>query len=54
MFSENLGLAADLFQGKLPCRDRVTMYANPMLLMGKQVGFYGFAFGMAFIVSTGS
>lgn len=48
MFSENLGLAADLFQGELPCRDMVAVYANPILLMDV-------LFGVAFIiVCTGS
>jgi len=36
VFSENLQLAADLFQGELPCKDRASMYANPMLLLGRQ------------------
>lgn len=48
MSSENLGLAADLFQGELPCRDPVAVYANPILLMDV-------LFGVAFIVvCTGS
>lgn len=48
MFSENLGLAVDLFQGELPCRDTVAVYAKLILLMDV-------LFGVAFIVTcTGS
>lgn len=46
-FSESgyfLGLAADLFQGELPCRNMVAVLANPLLLMDV-------LFGVAFIIA---
>lgn len=43
VFSENLRLAAELFQGELSWRDMVAVYANLILLMDV-------LFGVAFII----